>query len=185
MFINKRYSQSINEVSNKNNMLCQNRDRAYKYYLKKFKNDYPKQKVKGKELYLYTNTSYKLNKSEYIFFDFDTIDIGKTVALNEYDFLLVEGVHFEYCNFTNCTIQNIIFRQCNFSGSSFVNVHFQQVIFDSCMFSMPVMEDGKVNVDDTYNASTLFKLCTFVGRFSDCDMDHTLFEKVNFTYTKL
>lgn len=184
MFISKRYSQSINEFLNKDNKLCENRERAYKYYSRKFKNDYPPKYVKGKELYLYTNTLYELKKSEYIYYDFDTIDIGKTVALNESDFLLVEGVRFNYCNFTNCNIKNIIFKQCSFSGSSFDNVHFERVIFDSCMFSIPVMEDGKIAVDDIYYAPTLFKICTIVGRFSDCDIDHTLFEKVCFTCTK-
>lgn len=184
MFINKRYSKSINGILNTKNILCENRERAYKYFSKKFKNDYPTKYVKGEERYLYTNTSYELKESKYIYYEFDTIDIGKTVSLNESDFLLVEGVRFNYCNFINCNIKNIIFKQCSFSGSSFENVHFDRVVFDSCMFSIPVMEDRKITIEDTYYAPTLFKTCTFVGRFSDCDMDHTLFEKVCFTCTK-
>lgn len=185
MFFQKRYSQTSNEFIDKKNMICKSRERAHQYYSEKFKMDYPKQSVKGKERYLYTNTFHNLDLAEYIFFDFDTVDIGKIAALDEAGFLLVEGVRFNYCSFQNCNIKNIIFQRCSFSGSSFTNVHFNHVIFDSCIFSIPVMEDGKIGIDDTYYAPTIFKACTFVGRFSDCDIEHSLFEKVCFTLTKL
>lgn len=184
MFFRKRYSQSSNEIMDKNNMICKNRERAYQYYSEKFKNDYPKQFVKGTASYLYTNTSYNLDLAKYFFFDFDTIDIGKPVALDENDSLLVEGIRLNYCSFQNCNIKNIIFRRCSFSGSSFVNVFFDRVIFDSCIFSIPVLEDGKMGIDDTYYAPTIFKACTFIGRFSDCDIEHSLFEKVYLSSTK-
>lgn len=102
---------------------------------------------------------------------------------DEIDFLLVEGVCINYCYFQNCNIKNIIFRRCNFLGSFFINVRFDQVIFDSCIFSVPVIEDGKSAIDDIYYASPIFKTCTFAGRFSDCDIEHVLFEKICFIST--
>ncbi|MEL7605776.1 MAG: pentapeptide repeat-containing protein [Sedimentibacter saalensis] len=184
MFFLKRYSELRDEVMYKHNMICKSGDRAYQYYSEKFKMVYKKQSVKGEELYLYTNTSYDLDQTQYIFYDFDTLDIGKPVALYETDYLLIDGVRINYCDFQNCNIKNIIFRSCSFSGSAFINVNFEQVIFDSCIFSVPVTEDGKKAVNDTYYAPAIFKDCIFVGKFLGCDIENTLFEKVCFTLTK-
>ena len=112
------------------------------------------------------------------------MDIGEPVALGESDYLLIEGRHINYCIFQNCSIKNIIFRHCSFSGSSFTDIYFDHVVFDSCLFSVPVIENGRMNADDIYYAPTIFKRCTFVGRFLDCDIEHTLFDRVCFTLTK-
>jgi len=183
MFSTRHYSQLVDNAIKKKMAIYKNQKRATDYYSKKFKVDYPPKMEKGEKRYLYTNTAYTLNLTEYMFYTFDTVDIGMSVALSENDYLLVEGVRFNYCDFQNCNIKNTIFRRCSFSGSSFTDIYFDHVVFDSCMFSVPVIEDGKIEANDIYHAPTIFKTCTFVGRFSDCDIDHSLFEKVCFTLT--
>ncbi|MEY8357240.1 pentapeptide repeat-containing protein [Lachnospiraceae bacterium 54-53] len=184
MLSQTNYSQLNSKSNSWKKLLCQNYNRGYQYYLELFKDDYPKKSVRGKSLYLYTNTSYDLEHEQYIFYSFDMVDIGRPVALGESDYLLVEGVRINYCTFQNCNIKNIIFRKCSFSGSSFTDVRFDNVIFDSCLFTVPVMEKGKSSIEDTYYAPTIFKTCIFVGRFSNCDTEHVLFEKTCFTLTK-
>lgn len=184
MFFKKKYSCLSDEVVNKKNLIYKNREQAYNYYADVFEKDYPKQSVKGKELYLYTNTTYALEQAEYMFYSFDTVDIGSPVALNEADYVVVEGIRINYCDFQKCNIKNIIFRNCSFSGTNFSDIHFDHVIFDSCIFSVPVMESGRVGTDDIYYAPTVFQTCTFVGTFINCDIEHCLFEKVSFTLSK-
>ncbi|NCC55184.1 MAG: hypothetical protein EOM11_06855 [Erysipelotrichia bacterium] len=184
MFSQNRYSRLTDEVINKRTLICESREKAYNYYADVFKKDYPKKSVKGEVLYLYTNTPYELNQAQYMFYDFDTVDIGRPVALSETDYLVVEDVCINYCSFQNCNIKNIIFRSCSFSGTNFSSIQFDHVIFDSCFFSVPVMENGRVGIDDIYHAPTLFNACTFVGTFSNCDIEHSLFEKVCFTLSK-
>ena len=134
MFFKKKYSCLSDEVVNKKNLIYKNREQAYNYYADVFEKDYPKQSVKGKELYLYTNTTYALEQAEYMFYSFDTVDIGSPVALNEADYVVVEGIRINYCDFQKCNIKNIIFRNCSFSGTNFSDIHFDHVIFDSCIF---------------------------------------------------
>lgn len=184
MLLQNRYSRLTDEVIKKRTLICDSREKAYNYYADVFKNDYPKKSIKGEELYLYTNTPYELNQAQYMFYNFDTVDIGRPVALSETDYLVVEGVRINYCSLQNCNIKNIIFRSCSFSGTNFSSIHFDHVVFDSCIFSVPVMENGKVGIDDIYHAPTLFNACTFVGTFSNCDIEHSLFEKVCFTLSK-
>ncbi len=184
MFFQKKYSRLSDEIINKKNLICKNGEQVYNYYADVFKKDYPKQSVNGKKLYLYTNTTYELNQSQYMFYSFDTVDIGRPVALSETDYLVVEGVRINYCSFQNCNIKNIIFRNCSFSGTNFSSIHFDHVIFDSCFFSVPVIENGRARTDDIYYAPTIFKACTFVGTFLSCDIKHCLFEKVCFILSK-
>jgi len=184
MVFPKKYSCLCNEFINTKNSICRNRERAYNYYADLFKKDYPKKSVKGEERYLYTNTTYELDQAQYMFYSFNTVDIGRPAALNETDYIIVEGVRINYCSFDNCNIKNIIFRNCSFSGTVFSSIHFDHVIFDSCIFSVPVMENGRVKVDDIYHAPTIFKSCTFVGAFLNCDIEYCLFEKVCFTLSK-
>ena len=119
-----------------------------------------------------------------MFYSFDTVDIVSPVALNEADYVVVEGIRINYCNFQNCNIKNIIFRNCSFSGTNFSSIYFDNVIFDYCIFSVPVMESGRVEINDIYYAPTIFQACTFVGTFINCDIEHCLFEKVCFTLSK-
>lgn len=64
----------------------------------------------GKEIYAYTNETYTLNKGDYIFYKFNTWDFGAAVALRKRDYIVVEGIHINYCTFENCNIKNIIFK---------------------------------------------------------------------------
>lgn len=184
MIFERKYNQCVSDAIDKKNIICKNQGRAIKYYSQLFKNDYPPKTVNGEELYLYTNTTYNLELEQYMFYTFDTVNIGKPVALGESDYLIVEGCRINYCTFQNCTIKNIVFRRCSFSGSTFTNVHFSNVVFDSCFFFVPVMNNERIKVEDIYYAPTIFKNCTFVGRFSDCDVGHTMFDKVCFTLSK-
>lgn len=161
--------------------LRRNYQRAYAYYKELFKDNYPIQSKHGREEYSYTNTTYELKTEDYIFYEFNTWNFGASAALSSKDFAVVEGIHINYCIFENCNIENIIFRNCSFSGCKFINVRFERVIFDNCLFSVPVIEKGYHEIDDTYYAPTLFEKCIFVADFIECDIDHTLFERANFT----
>ncbi|MDL2233173.1 pentapeptide repeat-containing protein [Ruminococcaceae bacterium OttesenSCG-928-L11] len=184
MLFERKYNQCFNDAVDIKRTICENQEQAIKYYSQLFKDDYPPKTVKGEKLNLYTNSTYNLELEQYLFYDFDTVDIGKPVALSESDYLIVEGCRINYSTFQNCNIKNIVFRRCSFSGSTFTNVHFDHVVFDSCLFSVPVIENGRTGVDDIYYAPTIFRNCTVVGRISDCSIEHTLFEKVCFTLTK-
>lgn len=164
--------------------LKNNYKRAYDYHRELFKDDYPNQIKQGREKYSFTNITFDFEASDYIFYTFNTWDIGAPVALSLKDFIVVQGIHINYCIFENCNIKNIIFRNCSFSGSKFKNVKFERVNFENCMFSVPVIERGSHEVDDTYYAPTIFEKCIFVADFSDCDLENTLFERVNFTLSK-
>ena len=169
------------EIDVQSKKLKSDYQRAYAYHKDLFKDDYPIQNRRGKEEYSYTNATYKLEPEDYIFYKFNTWNFGASVALSSKDYIIVEGIHINYCIFENCNIENVTFRNCSFSGSKFINVRLQGVIFDKCMFSLPVMENGYHEVDDIYYAPTLFERCIFVGDFIECDIDHTLFERANFT----
>lgn len=164
--------------------LTNNYKRAYDYHRELFKDDYPNQIKQGREEYSFTNITFDFEASDYIFYTFNTWDIGAQVALSLEDFIVVQGIHINYCIFENCNIKNIIFRNCSFSGSKFKNVKFERVNFENCMFSVPVIEKGNHEIADTYYAPTIFENCTFVADFSDCELENTLFERVNFILSK-
>lgn len=177
----KNCNEIKREIDLQTKKLKRDYQQAYAYHKELFKDNYPIQSKRGKEKYSYTNTIYKLESKDYIFYKFNTWNFGASVAMSSRDYIVVEGIHINYCVFENCNIENIIFRNCSFSGSKFINVRLQRVIFDKCMFSVPVMEKGYHETDDIYYAPTLFEKCIFVGDFIECDIDHTLFERANFT----
>jgi uncharacterized protein YjbI with pentapeptide repeats len=156
-------------------------NRAYAYHIEIFKDDYPIQTKRGKEKYSYTNTTFKFETVDYIFYNFNTWNFGAPVALSTKDYVIVEGLHINYCIFENCNFENIIFRNCSFSGSKFINTKLQRVVFEKCLFSVPVIEKGYHEVDNTYYAPTIFEGCVFVCDFVNCDVEYSLFERANFT----
>lgn len=179
-----KYAEMEKEIQTRIGGLKENYQRAYEYYAELLKKDYPIHKEKGKEKYAYTNYTYELEESDYLFYEFEMWDIGAPVALKEEDYITVQGKHINYCKFQNCNIKNIIFKHCSFSGSMFKNVKFERVAFEDCMFTVPVMEKGYHEVEDTYYVPAIFERCIFVGRFTNCDLEYALFEKCNFTLTK-
>lgn len=181
----KKYVDFENMIALQIERHKKNYKKAYDYYWNLLKDNYQKHTRKGEEVSSFSNSALDFEEKKYFFITFITWDIGKPVALYEQDYLVVQERVINYCIFKNCNFKNIIFRNCSFSGSKFENVYFENVIFDNCVFSFPLIENGCCHVnEDTYYVPTIFYKCIFVATFSECMLENTLFEQVNFTLSK-
>ena len=179
-----KYKKIQEKINKRIDTLTKNYKKSYDYYLNELKENYPKKKETGKEEYEFKNTTYRLENSEYMFYEFDTFDFGAVAALNSSQYEIIENVRIDYCIFKNCNIKNMVFKNCSFSGCVFEKVYFHNVSFENCIFSVPVIEKGNVGVDDIYYSTTVFKKCTFVANFINCNIENVLFQKTNFTLSE-
>lgn len=77
-----KYKKIQEKINKRIDTLTKNYKKSYDYYLNELKENYPKKKETGKEEYEFKNTTYRLENSEYMFYEFDTFDFGAVAALN-------------------------------------------------------------------------------------------------------
>ena len=154
-----------------------------KYYKGVLKDAKPVE-IKGKIRFAYSYTEYELNEDQYYFSSYSKVEIGKSVALCEEDYLVIEGKRINFCSFENCIFQNIRFIRCDFVGCKFNEVKFENTVFESCFFSRPYINNGKMNPNNIPYTPTFFTKCLFVSRFVDCDLGNNYFDRCSFTLSK-
>ena len=146
----------------------EDRNKAEQYY-KGILTDVTPAKIEGTAKSKYIRENYSLEDRDYFFTEFDNVEIGAQVAVDKKDYLVIEGLRINYCEFKSCQIQNIRFVKCSFVGCTFVKSFFNRVCFESCFFSIPFTEDGMMRPEDIRYAPTVFTDCYFIadfGRFS-------------------
>ena len=77
-----KYKKIQEKINKRIDTLTKNYKKSYDYYLNEPKENYPKKKETGKEESEFKNTTYRLENSEYMFYEFDTFDFGAVAALN-------------------------------------------------------------------------------------------------------
>lgn len=164
-------------------LLRRNFSRASAYYKDVLGKHYKSIDCKGKKINQFEYEEYHLDNKEYVFYAFNSLDMGKKAALSQGDYVVKESIRFVSGKFEKCNISNMVFRNCCFQGCQFHNVKFEHVIFDNCMFSVPVIDKG-ADANDAYYSTTIFTGCIFVSEFNECDLDNILFEKCNLTLSK-
>ncbi len=174
------YLQNYNMAIEQKSELLHNHERAYAYYKEKFVNDYKNVNITGKKLYYCTYERYDITLDNYYFYNFKNITLGEEVALAESDYKTIDSARFRYNTFTECTIKNVVFKNCVFSGCSFYKVFFENAIFENCYFSIPVIEDGR-KVEDFYSIGAKFDECMFTGKFINCNLECSIYDKCIFT----
>jgi len=155
-------------------------EKAKNYYKKVITDDVPVEVI-GEVLYTYSYTDYKLQDKQYFFSIFKQVEIGEKVAVDENDYMIVEGLTINYCTFESCKFQNIKFIHCNFTGCEFKNVNFFHTTFESCYFSSPYFEKGCNSADDISNVFTVFDKCIFLSRFINCNLEYGYLKKCSLT----
>lgn len=156
----------------------EDRNKAEQYY-KGILTDVTPAKIVGTAKSKYIRENYSLEDRDYFFTAFDNVEIGAQVAFDKKDYLVIEGLRINYCEFKSCQIQNIRFVKCSFVGCTFVKSFFNRVCFESCFFSIPFTEDGMMRPEDIRYAPTVFTDCYFIADFSNCDLDYACFQKNN------
>lgn len=159
------------------------RKKAEEYYRKVITDVVPITKT-GKERFLYSFTPFELENRQYCFSEFEMIEIGEPVALNESEYLIEEGKCIYFCKFKKSTFRNVRFVHCNFIGCTFDNVLFENVVFDSCFFSQPFFERDHLEVSSIQQVTTFFKDCNFQTKFINCSLETGYFEKCAFVLSK-
>lgn len=157
-------------------------ERANNYYKKRI-TDVKPINIIGKA-YAYTYTEYELENNQYFFSEFKHVEIGEKVAINEDDYLVIEGKTINYCIFESCKFQHIKFVRCNFTGCRFINVNFYRTVFEECYFSTPIAEPGFNTTGDIFYVLTIFEKCIFLSDFMHCNLENGYYEKCSFTLVK-
>ena len=165
------------------------RDSGEQQY-RKILNNTKTQTINGTVKNKYLRDNYAMENRDYFFTEFKNLEIGARVALSEEDYFVVSGLRINYCTFESCQIQNIRFENCSFAGCKFNKSFLNKAVFKNCLFSLPLIEDGRVNLDDIRNVPAVFINCSIIARFDDCDLDHAYLDKTriilsSFTRCKL
>lgn len=161
----------------------EDREKAEKYYRSILTNIVPA-KIVGTAKNKYIRENYSLENHDYFFTEFDNVEIGARVAFGEKEYVSVEGLRINYCEFKSCHLRNIRFVNCSFAGCKFSNTFIEHTVFESCYFSIPFTEDGHMNPDDIRNAGIVFIDCNIMADFRNCDLDYSYFEKTRIMVSK-
>lgn len=161
----------------------EDREKAEKYYRSILTNIVPA-KIVGTAKNKYIRENYSLENHDYFFTEFDNVEIGARVAFGEKEYVSVEGLRINYCEFKSCHLRNIRFVNCSFAGCKFSNTFIEHTVFESCYFSIPFTEDGHMNPDDIRNAGIVFIDCNIMADFRNCDLDYSYFEKTRIMLSK-
>lgn len=173
-----------NKIENRLSKNKCNYQNAYNFFINTYKNDYKLNEIKGKKITRYSNEQYDLNEQHYYLYNFINYDFGKTAALSEEEYLIIEGKTIDYCKFINCNFENIVFKNCSFICTKFNSVHFERVIFESCQFTLPIWERSDKEEKDVYYAPTVFEKCFLNAKFCNCDLSFLILENVVFSISK-
>ena len=161
----------------------EDREKGEQYY-RSILTDVTPEKIVGTEKNKYIRENYPLEPRDYFFTEFDNVEIGARVAFGEKEYVIVEGLRINYCEFKSCHIRNIRFINCSFAGCKFAKTFIERAVFESCYFSIPFTEDGHMNQDDSRNAGIVFSDCNIMADFRKCDLDYSYFERTRIMLSK-
>lgn len=121
------------------------------------------------------------DKKSYNCVAFNKCKFGKVFALEEEEYLVIEGTIFHHVDFNECVFNNIKFIGCHFTACIFENCRIQDLVFENCVFSCNGLEKSNHNL---ITLPTEFNECIIVFvNFRGCISNNNIYHNCDIILT--